>query len=115
MRAAHQVANALEKCQPYMRIAQGPKDRGGRSPLAHVVSGQVDEMEAPGALSKARSLKKGRRARNGSQAGQPGNLWQAKLQSSVNQETRKAAGTKAPDGDCTDRSRSRQFVLAQQA
>ena len=77
MRATHQIANTLQECQPGVRITQGPKDLRGRSPLAHIVSAQVDEVEAPGALDKARSLKKMRRARNGSQAGQPGNLRQA--------------------------------------
>ena len=99
MRATHQVASTLEEGQPCMQVTQCLKDRRGRSPLAHGVSAQVDEVKAPGTLDKARSLKKRGRARDGSQAGQPGDLRQAQLQDSVKQETGEAAGTESPNCD----------------
>ena len=115
MRATHQVAGTLKEGQPCMRVTQCLEDLRGRAPLAHGISTQVDEVKAPGALGKARGLKEGRWARNGSQAGQPGHLGQAQLQNSVKQEAGEAAGTEPPNCDCANSCRGRRLVFAQLA
>ena len=68
MRAAGEVAGALQESEPNLRVLQRMADLRGGPPLTQIVCAEMNEVEASGALSKACSLKEGGWASNGLQA-----------------------------------------------
>ena len=72
MRAAGEVAGALQESEPNLRVLQRMTDLQGGPPLTQVVCAKMNEAEASQAFDKARGLEEGRRTRNGCQGQSPG-------------------------------------------
>ena len=65
MRAAGEVAGALQQSEPNLRVLQRMTDLQGGPPLTQVVCAEMNEVEASRTFDEACGLKEGRRARNG--------------------------------------------------